>query len=146
MFDDSPQAVHGGRTSADVHALPEGCRVEVLDGTPIVKPRPMPIHRRVVRRLAARVEARLPQLWQLETGIDVVLAEDPLVYMSPDIVVFGVGTPLDTGPIHGEAVLLAIDVLLKGRRRDEHESKRTAYAAAGVPHYWRVEVDLRALD
>ena len=73
----------GGWTLADVQALPENSRVEVIDGALIVNPSPLPIHQRIVRRLAARLEPQLPPSWQLETGVDVMLSEDPLDYLSP---------------------------------------------------------------
>ena len=40
------------------------------------RPRPLPIHQRLVRRLADALEPQLPAQWQLETDIDVMLAED----------------------------------------------------------------------
>ncbi|GAB3908767.1 hypothetical protein GCM10029964_109070 [Kibdelosporangium lantanae] len=67
-----------GWTLSDVQELPEGARVEVLDGALIVNPSPLPIHQRVMRRLAAVLEGQLPDGWQLETDVDVMLAENPL--------------------------------------------------------------------
>jgi Putative restriction endonuclease len=84
-----------------VEALPEKSRVEVLDGALIVNPSPLPIHRRIVRRLAAELERQLPGDWQLETDVDVMLSQDLLDYLSPDIVVFGAEVPLTTRPIPG---------------------------------------------
>lgn len=47
-------------TLADVQALPESSRVEVIDGALIVNPSPLPLHQRIVRRLAAQLEPQLP--------------------------------------------------------------------------------------
>jgi Uma2 family endonuclease len=129
----------GGWTLADVQALPEGCRVEVLDGALIVLSSPLPIHQRIIRRLAAALESQLPDQWQLEIDIDVMLAEDPLDYLCPDIVVFSADIPLTTRPVPGGSILLAVEVVSKGSRREDRGSKPIAYAEAGIPHYWRVE-------
>ncbi|WP_282106923.1 MULTISPECIES: Uma2 family endonuclease [unclassified Crossiella] len=129
----------GGWTLADVRALPEKCRVEVLDGALIVNPSPLPIHQRIMRRLAAALEPALSPEWQLEVDIDVLLEEEPLDYVAPDIVVFSATVPLTTRPIPAGTVLLAVEVVSKGSRREDRGSKPLAYAEAGVPHYWRLE-------
>ncbi len=129
----------GGWTLADVSRLPEGCRVEVLDGALIVNPSPLPIHQRIARRLAAALEPQLTDEWQLELDIDVLLAEDPLDYVAPDIVVFARDVPLTTRPIPQESVLLVVEVVSRGSRREDRGAKPLAYAEAGIRHFWRVE-------
>jgi Uma2 family endonuclease len=129
----------GGWTLADIGRLPEGCRVEILDGALIVNPRPLPIHQRIARRLAAALEPQLPDGWQLELDIDVVLAEDPLDYLAPDIVVFSEDIPLTSRPIPREAILLVVEVVSRGSRREDRGAKPIAYADAGIRHFWRVE-------
>jgi Uma2 family endonuclease len=129
----------GGWTLADVQALPENARVEVIDGALIVNPRPLPVHQRLVRRLAAQLEPQLPADWQLETDVDVMLSEVPLDYLSPDIVVFGAGVPLTTRPIPREDILLVAEVVSPGTRREDRGSKPLAYAEAGIRHFWLVE-------
>jgi Uma2 family endonuclease len=42
-----------------------------------------------------------------------MLAEDPLDYLTPDIVVFRADVPLTTRPIPGAAVLLVVEVVSK---------------------------------
>ncbi|HEY2579591.1 MAG TPA: Uma2 family endonuclease [Streptosporangiaceae bacterium] len=129
----------GGWTLADVQALPEKCRVEVIDGALIVNPSPLPIHQRVVRRLAAQLEPQLPPSWQLEYGVDVMLSEDPLDYLTPDIVVFSADVPLTTRPIPGKQILLVVEVVSRGSRREDRGAKPLAYAEGGIQHFWRVE-------
>jgi Uma2 family endonuclease len=113
--------------------------VEVLDGALIVNPSPLPVHQRMARRLAAALEEQLPAGWQLETDVDVMLAEEPLDYLTPDILVFDAQVPLTTRPIRGDSVLLVVEVVSKGSRREDRGSKPLAYAEAGIPHFWRVE-------
>jgi Uma2 family endonuclease len=129
----------GGWTLRDVQNLPEDCRVEVLDGALIVNPSPLPVHQRITRRLAAALEPQLPAGWQLEVDVDVMLAEDPLDYLTPDIVVFKADVPLTTRPIPGEAVLLVVEVVSKGSRREDRGAKPLAYAEGGIQYFWRLE-------
>ncbi|MTD57347.1 Uma2 family endonuclease [Amycolatopsis pithecellobii] len=129
----------GGWTLADVRSLPEDSRVEVLDGALIVNPRPLPLHQRITRRLAAVLEPQLPGGWQLETDVDVLLAEEPLDYVAPDLVVFAAELPLTTRPIPGDQVLLVVEVVSRGSRREDRGAKPLAYAEAGIRHFWRVE-------
>jgi len=126
-------------TLADVQALPEKTRAEVLDGALIVTPSPLPIHQRIVRRLAAALELQLADGWQLETDVDVMLAHDPLDYLTPDIVVFRADVPLTVRPIPGDAILLVVEVVSKGSRREDRGAKPLAYAEAGIPNFWLVE-------
>ncbi len=129
----------GGWTLAHVERLPEGSRVEVIDGALIVNPSPLPIHQRILRKLAAALDSNLPRDWQLDIDIDVMLAEDPLDYLAPDIVVFDARLPLTTRPVPGDAILLVVEIVSKGSRREDRGSKPLAYADAGIPHFWRVE-------
>jgi Uma2 family endonuclease len=129
----------GGWTLADIESLPEGSRVEVIDGALIVNPRPLPMHQRISRKLAVALDSKLPGGWQLDIDIDIMLAEDPLDYLAPDIVVFDSQVPLTTRPVPGEAILLVVEIVSRGSRREDRGSKPLAYADAGIPHFWRVE-------
>jgi Uma2 family endonuclease len=111
----------------------------MIDGALIVNPSLLPIHQRIVRRLAAQLEGQLPAAWQLETDVDVMLSEDPLDYLTPDVVVFSADVQLTTRPIPGSAILLVAEVVSRGSRREDRGAKPLAYAEAGIRHFWRVE-------
>ncbi len=85
------------------------------------------------------LEPQLPAGRQLDIDIDVMLADDPLDYVAPDIVVYDVDVPLSTRPVPGEKILLVVEIVSKGSRREDRGSKPLAYAEAGIEHYWRVE-------
>lgn len=129
----------GGWTLQDIERLPEGSRVEVIDGALIVNPRPLPIHQRIARRLAALLEPQLPPEWEVELEVDVMLNADPLDYMAPDLVVFSAAFDVTTRPIPGPDVLLVVEVVSKGSRRKDRNLKPAVYAEAGIPHFWRIE-------
>jgi Uma2 family endonuclease len=136
----------GGWTLADLERFPEDARVEVLDGALIVNPSPLPLHQRMVRRLAAQLEAALPDRWQLETDVDVMLDEDPLDYVAPDIVVFDRRISLTTRPIRAADVLLVVETVSRWSRREDRGSKPLAYAEGGIQWYWRVESALSGAE
>ncbi|HEU5471126.1 MAG TPA: Uma2 family endonuclease [Actinophytocola sp.] len=128
-----------GWTLADIESLPEGSPMEVIDGVLIVNPSPLPFHQRISRRISNLLEASLPADWQVEMDVDVLLAKEPLTYLTPDVVVFDGTLPLTTHPIPCEAILLVVEVVSKGSRVQDRATKPFAYAEAGIPHYWRVE-------
>ncbi|SHN45679.1 Uma2 family endonuclease [Cryptosporangium aurantiacum] len=133
------QPPSGVWTLRDVERLPEGSRVEVIDGALTVNPSPLPIHQRISRRLANAIERQLPPRWQVEIEIDVLLNLEPLDYVAPDVVVFGADVPLTTRPIPAEQFALVVEVVSPGSRRRDRGSKPLIYAHAGVPYYWRIE-------
>src|SRR5690349_11871929 len=61
----------------------------------------------------------MPRCWQVETEVDVMLAEEPLDYLTPDVVVFDKAIPLTTRLNPGQAVELVVGVLSKGSSRDD---------------------------
>jgi hypothetical protein len=81
----------------------------------------------------------LPDAWQLETGVDVMLDEEPLYDVAPDIVVFDGRVSLTTRPIRAAEVLLVVEVVSWCSRREDRGSKPLAYAEAGIEWYWRLE-------
>ncbi|TQS40712.1 Uma2 family endonuclease [Cryptosporangium phraense] len=134
-----PQPSSGVWTLRDVERLPEGSRVEVIDGALTVTPSPLPIHNRIIRHLATMLGPQLPVEWQVEQEIDVLLELEPLDYVAPDIVVFRAEVPLTTRPMPAEQIALVAEVVSPSSRRQDRGAKPIAYADAGIPHYWRVE-------
>ena len=133
------QPPSGVWTLRDVERLPEGSRVEVIDGALTVNPSPLPIHNRMIRHLAAMLGPQLPAEWQVETEIDVLLNLDPLDYVAPDVVVFGADVPLTTRPIPAEDIALVVEMVSPGSRRRDRNAKPAVYADADIRHFWRVE-------
>jgi hypothetical protein len=114
-------------TRADYEALPEDLpvRVSLVHGELVVRPRPRPIHQRIARRLATRIEDAAPDAWQVDTDVDVLLDDDEVepVEIAPDIVVYelddATGGYVATGVHHDRitlAVPFALDIELKAVR------------------------------
>ena len=114
-------------TLADLSALPGDCAVEVLDGAPLVRANPLPVHQRIIRRLASALETQLPGEWQLETRVPLLLADNPLDYLCPDLVVFGADVPLTERFVPAASALLVVEVV------GANPSITEAYARARIP-------------
>ena len=129
----------GGWTVDDLDELPDdGYRYELLDGSLLVSPPPELAHQVVATRLAVLLAAQLPD--------DLVAVAAPGVYYDarnyriPDLVVFPrVVLSQERPRLTPTDVLLAVEVASPGSARTDRVLKPAEYAAAGVPHFWRVE-------
>jgi Uma2 family endonuclease len=135
-------------TRADYEALPEDLpvRVSLIHGELVVNPRPRPIHQRIARRLATRVEDAAPIGWQVDTDVDVLLDDDEIepVEIAPDIVVYSSDHDPYERPIAAGLVTLVVEVVSPSTKRKDRRIQPTLYAEAGIRHYWRVETDQTA--
>ncbi|WP_308198702.1 Uma2 family endonuclease [Actinomadura litoris] len=135
-------------TRADYEALPEDLpvRVSLIHGELVVNPRPRPIHQRIARRLATRLEDAAPDVWQVDTDVDVLLDDDEVepVEIAPDIVVYSSDHDPYERPILAHQVALVVEVVSPSTKRKDRRVQPTLYAEAGIRHYWRVETDQTA--
>lgn len=130
----------GPLTWEDVQDLPDvaGLRYELIDGILLMSPSPPPLHQRVVTQLLAVLHAACP------AGLEVFTAPfDWFVtdwrYFEPDVLVV---PRIQGNPRRFEGTpLLAVEVLSPSTRHRDLGLKRTAYAEAGLSHYWVVEPD-----
>ena len=124
-------------TAADLELMPDdGHRYELIDGTLIVTPAPVPRHQVMVGELYLLLRACCPPgLQVLLAPLDVVLAQDTV--MQPDLLVTRrtdlTERNLPTAP------LLAIEVASPSTRLVDLNLKRARYEQAGCPSYWVVD-------
>lgn len=129
-------------SAEEYDALPEEVarRIEVVDGRIIVSPSPTRIHQRLNRRLADALESLCPVDLQLDYDIAIRLADVRLHVRCPDIVIYR--ADLDEGAtLRPEHVTLAVEIVSPGSVITDRVDKPAEFAAAGIPHYWRVELD-----
>jgi Uma2 family endonuclease len=135
-------------TRADYEALPEDLpvRVSLIHGELVVSPRPRPIHQRIARRLATRIEDVTPAAWQVDMDVDVLLDDDELepVEIAPDIVVYSAKHDPYERPIPVGLVALVAEVVSPSTKRKDRRVHPSLYAEAGIRDYWRVETDQTA--
>jgi Uma2 family endonuclease len=99
-------------------------------------PAPGPGHQRVSRRLLAQLEAAAPPGHEVfDAPIDLDLPGEQRV--QPDLVVVphsSVGEHRLTLP-----ALLVVEIVSGGSKTQDTVTKRTVYAAAGIPAYWIID-------
>ena len=137
-------------TYEDYVALPnDGRRYEIHDGELSVTPAPTFRHQqiltRLLRTLCAHVEANdLGEV--VPAPITVVLADTSIV--EPDIVYIAkdrMGIVSARGTIDG-APTLAVEIVSPSTARRDRQTKRQLFERYGVPYFWIVDPDARALD
>jgi Uma2 family endonuclease len=116
----------------------EGHRVELVDGLFRVNAAPTPRHQRIGDRIGRLLAPQVESL-----GCDVVTAIGvrvrPGVGYIPDLVIY---EPVDddAASVTANTVVLVVEVESPSTRKIDRFEKPTAYAAAGIAAYWRVEV------
>jgi Uma2 family endonuclease len=124
----------GEFTLADLDALPEdGMQYELVDGTLLVTPAPLPIHQTAVLELAVRLHRGCPDELQVFVA--------PLDFrptsrrsLQPDVIV---ARREDVGPRAIERpLLLSVEILSPATRSKDVLLKRALYEEAGVTSYW----------
>jgi len=126
-------------TYDDLQAMPDdGHRYELVDGVLIVTPAPRRVHQLVAGSLFIHLTQAAPEeLVVLQAPFDYFVSE--LTVLQPDILV---ARWADTTERNLPAPpVLAVEVLSPSTRRIDAGTKRLAFEAAGVPHYWMVDPD-----
>ncbi|MDQ4069891.1 MAG: Uma2 family endonuclease [Actinomycetota bacterium] len=125
-------------TVDDLDAIPDdGHRYELIDGAMLVTPAPATAHQRCVARLVALLLAAAGSDYDvLPAPFDWVVSN--FTKFQPDVVV---ARRSDVGEHRLERTpLLVVEVLSPSTRVADLTLKRAAYAEAGVPTYWIVDV------
>jgi Uma2 family endonuclease len=117
----------------------DGRRWEIVDGSLHVSPSPTLDHQLVSFRLAQWLSAAAPDGYVAVGPVNLVCGDSVL---EPDVNVVryevGRGRVLKVPP--GD-VLLAVEVVSPSSRRMDRWTKPSIFAEAGIPAYWRVELD-----
>jgi Uma2 family endonuclease len=114
---------------------------ELIDGSLVFMSPQTRFHSRTMRLLDNALLRQAPD--HLDVDREMTVKLDSKNRPEPDILVF----PVDavTGPnqtwYEPEDVVLAVEVVSADSRERDREVKPRKYAAAGVPHFWRVEQD-----
>jgi Uma2 family endonuclease len=134
----------GPWTVADVLALPEDrtTRHELLGESLVMSPAPGTRHQRASYRLHVALETAAQAVGapvEILEGVNVLLSSGLVV---PDLVVVDAGaTADDPVSIDIEAVQLVVELVSPGNSTMDRKVKPMLYAAAAVPHFWRLEFD-----
>jgi Uma2 family endonuclease len=148
------QSASKAATYADLLALPEDVRGEVLAGEVVVSPAPLPRHSKVQRSIARFVGGPFddddghggPGGWWIFVEVDVQLGAHDVV--RPDLAGWrrerlprpGHARPIDVAPDW------ICEVLSPATAVRDRVAKRALYGRAEVPWYWIVDPDTRVLE
>ena len=136
-------------TIREYAALPEDPQhhVELQEGVLVMSPAAR--HRRATMRLAAQLQAQLPDGLELIPDVDIDLAltpeDQPGHARRPDLILVGTDT-VDRAEAEGRLIRaaevhLVVEIVAPGSRRMDHVIKRGEYSDAGIGHYWIIDLD-----
>jgi len=114
-------------------------RIEIVDGRPAFMASPGYDHQIMVGHLWVALRRKLPDGYAVATGLDVQLRDRPLLLRRPDVIAFRKDGPGGKPPLRADNVVLAIEVVSPGSVMVDRVDKPAEYAAAGIPHFWRLE-------
>jgi len=142
-------------TAAEVRELTDESRhwprYELIDGELLVTPAPRPAHQLAVgelfRKLSDYVDAERLGL-ALMSPADLELEAGTVT--QPDVFVVPSAFSHDTGPLREWSqvggLLLAVEVISPSSAHYDRFSKRAFFQRVGVPEYWVVDSDARAVE
>jgi Uma2 family endonuclease len=126
-------------TFDDLLRLPrDGRRYEIVDGSLHVSPAPALKHQRVAHRLTDVLKDAAPADLQVIPAVGVVCGRHTPV---PDVVVGLKALPEGAMHFLPPQVRLVVEVMSPGSVFADRVFKPAMFAAAGIPAFWRVELD-----
>jgi Uma2 family endonuclease len=131
----------GRWTVDDLDALPEdGVRRELIDGVLIVSPSPTTRHQTLAARLCVSLYDACPREFETTQGVEVRISRRRALI--PDVLVVTAQAAARNPHWYSPAeVALAVEVVSPSSISFDRVTKPALYAQAGIPAYWRVEVD-----
>ncbi|MCM4077106.1 Uma2 family endonuclease [Paractinoplanes hotanensis] len=125
-------------TMEDVLGLPDDApRVELRDGVMIVVPSPTYDHQDIAGLLWFWLRQHAPDGLRASMATGVALSLDTT--FEPDVLLVDAEVAGKRHYSKAEKVILAVEVVSPGTKRRDRLEKPVEYAAAGIPHYWRIE-------
>jgi Uma2 family endonuclease len=135
-------------TVARLHALPEdGNRYEIIDGVLYVTPAPRYLHQWALGVLHELLIPYVRTIGLEVMHLDADIEYSPNTLVQPDLFVYP-RTPgkritewADVQPLQ-----LVVEALSPATRRRDRTVKRVLYQRQGVPEYWIIDLDARAIE
>ena len=131
-----------------VRKLPDdGKRYETVHGELLVTPSPRVWHQEIVTRIAEELRAYLrrnPCGHALQSPADISWSPDTLV--QPDVFVADLEEARTLQWSNVKNLLLVVEVLSPRTARHDRFSKRRLYQEVGIPVYWIVDPDQKAVE
>jgi len=129
------------QTVEDVLNLPDDApRVELRDGVMIVVPSPSGGHQKINTRLVTWLERHAPDEFEALMAVGVIISHRDT--LEPDVALLRGPVNFDHHYYDASQVVLAVEIVSPGTKRRDRLEKPALYAAAGIPHFWRIEQNL----
>lgn len=129
-------------TVADIEALPDGERAELIDGEMFMMASPMLRHQKILMWLSATIWNYIMKhggsCEVLPAPFAVYIKDDEHNYVEPDISVICDRNKLDEKGCHG-APDWVIEIVSPSSKDMDYERKQVLYQEAGVREYWVVD-------
>lgn len=127
-------------TAEEYDALPENPRRELVDGVIHMMASPTSWHQAVKDALHTALRSSRPDDLAVLSEMEIRLK--PLLRRIPDIVVVRrAAFARNRSQYEPSEVVLAVEVVSPGSQSADRQYKPAEYAAAGIEHYWLVEID-----
>lgn len=126
-------------TVDDLDRLPDDVHFQILDGSLLVSPSPTSLHQRAAQQLAAQLYAEMPEDLDVQSpaGVQVRVS-----YLEPDVAVVRTAVAdRNVTRFQPDDVLLVVEVISPSNAGIDRREKPIRYAEAGIPHFWRVELE-----
>ncbi|MFF2628721.1 Uma2 family endonuclease [Kitasatospora griseola] len=133
----------GPWTVEDLLALPEDThrRIEPVGGSLLLTPHPDVPHQRAATRLCALLASALTTAdapFEALSAVNVLVPDGLLI---PDLVVVDAAAAAEAGStLRADDVVVAVEIASPSTRAIDRRTKPGLYAAAGIPHYWRLDL------
>ncbi|MFD4905222.1 Uma2 family endonuclease [Kitasatospora purpeofusca] len=134
----------GPWTVEDVLALPEDPRnrIELVGGALLMSPSPGVPHQRASLRLAMLLSLAIDNAEAPFEALEAVNVIVPDGLLIPDLVIADTGAAAEAGTtLNADDIVVAIEIASPSTRVTDKKMKPALYAAAGIPHYWRLELE-----
>jgi Uma2 family endonuclease len=128
-------------TADELDELPDdGIRRELIDGVLIVTPAPLPSHQQLAMLLGAWLERHCPPEFTANQGVEVRFSSTRTFI--PDVIITSTQAMVSKVPrFLPQDVHLAVEIVSPSSISMDRVLKPALYAAAGIPNYWRIELD-----
>ena len=137
-----------GYTIADIEALPEGQRAELLDGEMFMMATPTATHQAILMWLGVEIYTKIRdkggKCKAFVAPFAVYLMNDDRNYVEPDILVICDREKLDKKGCHG-APDWAVEIVSPSSKKLDFYKKVAAYQMAGVREYWIIDPEKKAV-
>ncbi len=148
-FFDMSKLIEGNYTIADIEALPDNVRAELIDGKMYLMASPTLNHQELLMWLSATIynfiKGNKGKCKVLPAPFGVYIKKDDKNYFEPDISVICDGDKLDQKGCHG-APDWVIEIVSPSSRRMDYMRKLPVYKQAGVREYWIVDYDKQIIS